>query len=150
MCVSFWRVDFTSRGKIFRGGSLSRSGSVTQSVMESVCQVLVKLDKVNIGGSRESPVQSYMLLYSLIYSCLVLNSPIQSCIVLFSTLLIAWSSKVVSSRVFDSTASYFTVVLYRCILHSPLYSCIVLYSPVQSCTVLYSSLQSCIILMSPV
>ena len=41
---------------IFRGGSLSRSGSVTQSVTESVCHILVKLDKEGIGESRKSPL----------------------------------------------------------------------------------------------
>ena len=36
--------------------SLGLVVSLSQSVMESVCNVLVKLDKVSIGGSRESPV----------------------------------------------------------------------------------------------
>ena len=36
--------------------SLGLVVSLSQSVTESVCHVLVKLDKVSIGGSRESPV----------------------------------------------------------------------------------------------
>ena len=34
---------------VFRGGSLSRSGSVTQSVSQSVCQVLVIIRKRTLG-----------------------------------------------------------------------------------------------------
>ena len=48
--------------------SLGLVVSLSQSVTESGSHVLVKLDKVSIGGLGK-------VLYSLIYSCIVVYSP---------------------------------------------------------------------------
>ena len=60
---------------IFRGGSLSRSGSVTQSVCQVVCQVVCHILVIIIKRTSSKPLK---------WLCIVLKSPAQSCIVLLN------------------------------------------------------------------